>query len=80
MALWRPEDIKPANPQKAVITTGTQNGSTAGECLTCKAIGWICEYPYGLPHGHKKGDEFLTHLPICPVGELLDEDGYLIQG
>jgi hypothetical protein len=75
----KPDSVEKIDPKEAVIEIGRQDTSTSGECLICKAIGWIDDHPNGLPYGHKKADEFLTHTPICTLNPLLDEDGNWVK-
>jgi hypothetical protein len=59
-----------------VIVTENHGGYTAGRCVVCGKLGWLAEYPHGLPFGSTAAlDNTLHHAKVCPVGQALDEKG-----
>lgn len=61
---------------EVVVITEDYGTAEAGECLACKASGWL-KTRYGFP-SHVQGVETrLKHEPGCPMSALLNEDGSL---
>lgn len=67
---------------EAVRVNENPGGYQGGECIVCKASGWL-DSSYGYPHYAKASStnpngvmtNSLFHEPNCPVGHALDEYG-----
>ncbi len=66
----------PVDAKSVVIITEDNGGFLAGECVACKAGGWL-DPRYGYPHrvkGSVIGNRVI-HKENCPMNEVFNDDG-----
>lgn len=67
----------PAN--KVIKIIRVEGGNKLAICLSCKAKGWLI-WSYGYPAHSTTGiSSELTHKDDCPMNEVLDDEGNIIE-